>query len=293
MLTPARRLSTARRLARLGLALGLLLALAPPGLAARTAAASGRSDIYYIWRRRPSRRRRQPVRVRPSQGARGAGHQAPLVPAPLLSGRRRRVQAGSPRLRDVAGAVAGRADRHLSPVAIAVLLYHAPASGRAGRCWACSARSSGASTAGRSTPSAPGGLERAGAPAAPAALLECFGRRRRLAFLLLGTSLAIKHVATPGGSPCTSCGRGGARSGLPGRERGTRSGAGRRCGSRWSRWRCRCRSCGGTRSAFVGSILELGSRGRTAGYGHVSAVGSLLGPARQARPGSRCSSWRA
>ena len=191
MLTPARRLSTARRLARLALALGLLLALAAPGLAARTAAAAGRSDIYYIWR----------DGVRLADGVNPYGYDLPREPEerstkhpsylPLFY----LVVAGAYKLgvHDYATWLAlWRAVRIAAHVTIAVLLYHA--GHRAGRPllglfgalfwslnrWALYTVRSG-------------GLDEL-ALLVLLLSLECFGRRRRLAFLLLGTSLAIKHA---------------------------------------------------------------------------------------------------
>jgi hypothetical protein len=104
--------------------------------------------------------------------------------------------------------------------------------------------------------------------------LECFGRRRRLAFLLLGTSLAIKHVALLV-APLYLVWTWQASEQSSRRERGARAAQ----AAAWIAliplvvslpflwWDA---------GAFIRSILASVTR-PAAAYGHVSAIGSLLG----------------
>ena len=167
--------------------------------------------------------------------------------------------------------MAGRPDRRLHRDR--GVCCSAPASARAARSWACSARSSGASIAGRFTPFAPEGLDEL-ALLFLLLSLECFGRRRRLAFLLFGTSLAIKHVALLV-VPLYLLWTWQREERSPRQERWTRTAQ----AALWIAliplavslpflwWDA---------SAFIGSILSSVTR-PDRGYGHVSAVGSLLG----------------
>jgi hypothetical protein len=271
MLTPTRRLSTARRLARLALALGLLLALAPPGLAARTAAAAGRSDIYYIWR----------DGIRLADGVNPYGYDLPREPEERATKHPSYLPlfylavAGAYKLgvHDYTTWLAlWRAVRIAAHVMIAVLLYHAGQ--RAGRPllglfgalfwslnrWALYTVRSG-------------GLDEL-ALLLLLLSLECFGRRRRLAFLLLGTSLAIKHVGLLV-APLYLVWTWQRSDRAPRRERGTEA-------ARALLWIALVSLAVSLPflwwdgSAFVSSIWSSAVR-PAAGYGHVSAVGSLLG----------------
>jgi uncharacterized membrane protein len=190
MLTRARRPSAGRGQARLALAFAALLTLGPPWLPARPASA-GPPDIYYIWR----------DGVRLAEGVNPYGYDHPPEPA-----ERPTKHPSYLPLFYLAVAVVyklgvhdyttwlalWRVARIVTHVAIAVLLYCAGQ--RAGRrllgllgavFWSLDRWTLYTVRA--------GGLDQ------PALLLlllslECFGRRRRLACLLLGTSLAIKHV---------------------------------------------------------------------------------------------------
>ena len=188
MLTRARRLSTGRPARRATVL--ILLVLGASGLLARPASAS-QPDIYYIWR--------DGVRLadganpyafdRPPEEERSTKHPSYL---PLFY----LAVAGVYKLgvHDYGTWLAlWRAVRIAAHIAITVLLYRAgqraghPLLGLFGALfWSLNrwtlytVRS--------------GGLDQL-ALLFLLLSLECFGRRRRLAFLLLGTSLAIKHVA--------------------------------------------------------------------------------------------------
>jgi hypothetical protein len=190
MLTRPRRLSIGRRPVRLATTLGVLLVLGASGLMARPAS-GGQPDIYYIWR----------------DGSRLVDGVNPYSYDRLPEAEERPTKHPS-YLPLFYLAVAGayelgireyttwlhlwRAVRIIAHITITVLLY--VAGQRAGRpllglfgalFWSLNrwtlytVRS--------------GGLDE------PALLflllsLQCFERRRRLAFLLFGTSLAIKHI---------------------------------------------------------------------------------------------------
>jgi len=269
MLTRARKLSRCGP-TRLAATLGVLLALGASGLPAPPASAS-QPDIYYIWR----------DGVRLADGVNPYAYDRPTSPEerstkhpsylPLFY----LAVAGVYKLgvREYATWLAlWHAVRIAAHVAIAIVLYLAGR--RAGRpllglfgavFWSLNrwtlytVRS--------------GGLD-------PLALLflllslECFGRGRRLAYLLLGTSLAVKHVALlvaplylvwTWQDPDMLCRR----------ERWTRT-------ARASLWIAVIPLAVSLPflwwhpGAFVRSILSSVTR-PDRGYGHVSAVGSLLG----------------
>ncbi len=190
ILTRAHRLSIGPPPAWLAVALGVLLVLSEPGLGVRPTA-DARSDIYYIWR----------DGVRLANGENPYAYDQPTEPdepptkhpsyLPLFY----LAVAGVHHLgvREYATWMAvWKAVRILSHVAIAVLLYLAGQ--RAGRpllglfgalFWSLNRWTLYAVRS--------GGLDEL-ALLFLLLSLQCFVRRRRLAFLLFGTSLAVKHV---------------------------------------------------------------------------------------------------
>jgi hypothetical protein len=265
MLTPARTPST------LALMLGLLLALGAPGLPARPADAAGRPDIYYIWR----------DGVRLADGVNPYGYGLPREPEERSSKHPSYLPlfylavAGAYKLgvHDYTTWLAlWRTVRIAAHVMIAVFLYHAGR--RAGRPllglfgalfwslnrWALYTVRTG-------------GLDEL-ALLVLLLSLECFGRRRRLAFLLLGTSLALKHVGFLV-APLYLVWTWQNLDRAPRRERWTEV-------ARALLWIALVPLAVSLPflwwdgSAFANSIWSSAVR-PAAGYGHVSAVGSLLG----------------
>jgi hypothetical protein len=270
MLTRARRLSIGLRPARLAITLGMLLVLGADGPMAWPAAAS-QPDIYYIWR----------------DGVRLADGINPYA-YDQLPERDERPTKHPSYLPLFYLAVAGvhtlgvreyttwlhlwRAVRIVAHITITVLLY--VAGQRAGRpllglfgalFWSLNrwtlytVRS--------------GGLDEL-ALLFLLLSLECFGQRRRVAFLLFGTSLAIKHVGllvAPLYLVWTwQCSEQSAR-----RERRTRT-------ARAALWIALIPVAVSLPflwwdpSAFIRSILSPVTRSAD-GYAHVSAIGTLLG----------------
>lgn len=269
MLTRARRISTARRPARLAM-LGVLLVLGTAGLLTRSASAS-QPDIYYIWR----------DGVLLADGANPYAYDRPLEPEESTT----KHASYLPLFYLAVAAVyklgvhdyatwlsLWRAVRIVAYIAIAVLLFRAGQ--RAGRpllglfgalFWSLNRWTLYSVRA--------GGLDEL-ALLFLLLSLECFGRRRRLAFLLFGTSLAIKHVALLV-VPLYLLWTWQREERSPRQERWTRTAQ----AALWIAliplavslpflwWDA---------SAFIGSILSSVTR-PDRGYGHVSAVGSLLG----------------
>jgi hypothetical protein len=270
MLMRAGRLFIGRPQAWLAAGLGMLLVLSEPGLLARTTA-EARSDIYYIWRdgvRLANGENPYAYDHIPEPDERSTKHPSylPLFYLAVAGAHRLGIQEYATWM------LVWKAVRILSHVAIAVMLYLAgqrtgrPLLGLFGALFWSLNRWSLYSV--RS-----GGLDEL-ALLFLLGSLECFGRRRRFAFLLFGTSLAIKHVGLLV-APLYLVWTWHRSSRHP----------------RWVRWTAVGQAVlwialipvavslpfiWWDAGAFTRSILSSVVRSRD-GYAHVSAVGSLLG----------------